>query len=92
MPQLQRLGVTICYKIGSQSNSLLDEFLMWTLLNAADISLACNHAEKLREAVFTMDATFLRWGLTISANKTKVLVVSRIAAVETAFSVMLHGD
>ena len=42
---------------------------MWILLHADDISLACDTTEKLREAVITMDATFLRWGLTISAKK-----------------------
>ncbi len=51
---------------------------MWILLYADDISLACDTAEKLREAVITMDATFLRWGLTISTKKTKVLVVGRL--------------
>ena len=51
---------------------------MWILLYADDISLACDTAEKLREAVITMDATFLRWGLTISTKKTKVLVDGRV--------------
>ncbi len=35
---------------------------MWILLYADDISLACDTAEKLSEAVTTMDAIFLRWG------------------------------
>jgi len=40
-----------------------------------------------------MDATFLRWGLTISTKKTKVLVVGRNAAAQAADSViMLRGD
>jgi len=55
---------------------------------ADDISLACDTAEKLRVAVTTMDATFLRWGLTISAKKTKVLVVGRNVAAQAAESVI----
>ena len=51
---------------------------MWILLYADDISLACDTAEKLREAVNTMNAIFLRWGLTISTKKTKVLIVGRM--------------
>ena len=66
---------------------------MWILLYADDISLACDTADKLREAVITMDATFLRWGLTISTKKTKVLVVGRNAAAQAADSVItLCGD
>ena len=45
---------------------------MWTLLYADDISEVCDTAEKLREAVIVMDATILRWCLTISTKKTKV--------------------
>ena len=57
------------------------------------ISLASDTGEKLREAVIAMDATFLRWGLTISTKKTKVLVVSRNAAARAADSVyMLRGN
>ena len=92
LPQLQQLGIAICYEIGNQSNNLTEELLMWTLLNADDISLACNHAGKLKEAVITMGATFLRWGLTISTKKTKVLVVGRVAAAQAADSVMLYGN
>ena len=66
---------------------------MWILLYADDIALACDTAEKLREAVTTMDATFLRWGLTISTKKTKVLGVGRNAAAQAADSVItLRGD
>jgi len=96
LPQLQRLGVTICYKIYGQlmhCKNPTEEVLMWILLYADDISLACDTAKKLREAVITMDATFLRWGLTISTKKTKVLVVGRNAAAQTADSVItLRGD
>jgi len=70
-----------------------EEVLMWILMYADDISLACDTAEKLREAVITMDATFLRWGLTISTKKTKVLVVGRNAAAQAADSVItMRGD
>jgi len=96
LPQLQRLGVTICYKIDGQlmhCKNFTEEVLMWILLYAGDISLACDTAEKLREAVITMDSTFLRWGLTISTKKTKVLVVGRNAAAQAANSVItLRGD
>lgn len=70
-----------------------EEVLMWILMYADDISLACDTAEKLRVAVTTMDATFLRWGLTISTKKTKVLVVGMNAAAQAAESVItLRGD
>ena len=66
-----------------------EEVLMWILMYADDISLACDTAEKLRVAVTNMDATFLRWGLTIS----KVLLVGRNAAAQAADSVItLRGD
>ncbi|DBA66319.1 TPA: hypothetical protein ACH3X2_14336 [Trebouxia sp. C0005] len=40
-----------------------------------------------------MDATFLRWGLTVSTEKTKVLVVGRNAAAQAAESVItLRGN
>ena len=59
----------------------------------AEASLACDAAQKLREAVTTMHATFLRWGLAISTYKTKVLVVSRNAVAQAADLVMmLLGD
>ena len=51
---------------------------MWILLHADDISLACVTAEKLREAVTTMDITFLHWGLIMSTKKMQVLVVGRM--------------
>ena len=96
LPQLQQLGVTICYKIDGQlmhCKKPTEEVLMWILMYADDISLACDTAEKLRVAVTTMDATFLRWGLTISTKKTKVLVVGRNAAAQAAESVItLRGD
>ena len=91
LPELKRLGVTICYKIDGQlmhGKNLSEEELMWIMLYADDISLVCDDAEKLRTAVTTMDATFLRWGLTISTNKTKVLVAGRDAAVQAAKSVV----
>ena len=66
---------------------------MWILMYADDISLACDTAERLRVAVTTMDATYLRWGLTISTKKTKVPVVGRNAAAQAADSVItLRGD
>jgi len=66
---------------------------MWILMYADDISLACDTAEKLRVGVTTMDATLLRWGLTISTKKTKVLVVGMNAAAQAAESVItLRGD
>ena len=66
---------------------------MWGLMYVDDISLACDTAEKLREAVTTMDATFLRWILEISTKKTKVLVVGRNAAAQAADAVITSlGD
>ncbi len=96
LPQLQQLGDTICYKIDGQlmhCKKPAEEVLMWILMYADDISLACDTAEKLRVAVTTMDATFLRWGLTISTKNNKVLVVGRNAAAQAAESVItLRGD
>ena len=74
-----------------------EEELMCILLFADNISLICESAEKLREAVTVMDTTFLHWGLTvattISTKKTKVLVVGRNDAAQAAILViMLRGD
>ena len=65
-----------------------EEVLMWIPLYVDDISLACDTAEKLREAVITMHTTFLRWGLTISTKMTKVLFVRRNPAAQVADSVI----
>ena len=66
---------------------------MWSQMYAHDISLACDTAEKLMEAVTTVDATFLHWGRTISTKKTKVLVVGRNAAAQAADAVITSlGD
>ena len=96
LPELQQLGVTICFKIDGQlrhCKNPADEELMWILLYADDISLTCDTAEKLREAGNVMDATFLCWGLTISTKKTKVLVVGRDAAAQNAESIiMMHVE
>ena len=45
-----------------RSKTPTEEVLMWILLHVDDNSLACDYdtAEKLREAVITMDATFLQ--------------------------------
>ena len=59
---------------------------MRIMLYDDDIPLVCDTAEKLREAVTTMDTTVLRW---ISPKKTKVLVVGRNAAAQAADSVIL---
>ena len=57
------------------------------------VSLICDTAEKPREAINVMDDTFLRWGLTISTKKTKVLVVGRDAAAQNAEPViMMRGE
>ena len=61
LPELQQLGVTICFKIDVQlrhcKNPTAEE-LMWILLYADDISLVCDTNEKLNEAVTFVDATF----------------------------------
>ena len=96
LSQLQRLGVTIGYKIDGQlmhCKSPIDEVLKLILRYADGISLAGDTAEKLRVAVTTMDATLLRRGVTISTKKTRVLVVSTNAAAQAADSVItLQGD
>lgn len=58
------IGLTVCYKVDSQlmhCKNLTEEVLVWILLYADDISLACDTADKLRPAVTTMDDTFLPW-------------------------------
>ena len=72
-----------------------EEVLMSILLYAHDNFWACDTADKLRKTFTTMDATLLRWGLTISTKKTKLpaLVVGRNAAAQTADSLItLRGD
>ena len=62
LPELRQLGVTICYITDGQlrhCKNPTEEELMWILLYADDISLVCDTAKKLREAVIVMDATFL---------------------------------
>jgi hypothetical protein len=69
------------------------EELMWILLYADDISLVCDDIESLRAAVTLMDATFVQWGLTISTKKTKVLVVGKDAAEQSANAVItIRGE
>ena len=69
------------------------EELMWILLYADDISLVCDDIDNLRTAIALMDSTFLQWGLTISTEKTKVLVVGRDAEVQTSSAtVIMRGD
>ena len=73
LPELRQLGVTICLKIDGQlrhCKSPAEEELMWIVKYADDISFICDTAVKLREAATVMDATFLRWDLTISTKKT----------------------
>jgi len=96
LPQLRKLGVKIAYKIDGQfmhSSNPDAEELMWILLYADDISLVCDDIESLRAAVTLMDATFVQWGLTISTKKTKVLVVGKDAAEQSANAVItIRGE
>ena len=92
LPRLPQLAVTICFKIDGQlrhCKNPTEEELMWILMYADDISFICDTAMKLREAVTVMDATFPHWGLTISTEKTKVLVVGRDAAAQNAEPVIV---
>ena len=96
LPQLRELGVTISYKIDGQimhSRNPTEEELLWILLYADDISLVCDDVVNLRTAVTLMDTTFLQWGLTISTQKTKVLVVGRDAKDKAAdVHIVIRGD
>ena len=70
-----------------------EEELIWILLYAKYICLICDTAEKLREAITVMNATFLCWGLTTSTKKTKVLVVCRDAAAQNSEpTIMMRGE
>ncbi len=66
---------------------------MWILLYADDISLACDTAEKLREAVITMDATILCWGTYNQYKEDQSAVCRQNAAAQAENSVItLRGD
>ena len=70
-----------------------NEEMMWILLYADDISLVCDNIDNLRTAVALMDSIFLKWGLTISTKKTKVLVVGRDAEAQTpSATITIRGD
>ena len=51
---------------------------------ASDICLIADDPDSLRQAVIAMDAVFLTYGLTVSTQETKVLVVSKEAEVHAA--------
>ncbi len=87
LPHLQRRKLSVRSQLASSIGKLPERICskrVRPFLYADDISLACNTAQKFREAVITMDATFLPWGLKISTKKTKVLVVGRNAAAQAA--------
>ncbi len=91
LPKLRKLGVKIAYKIDGQlmdSRNPDAEELMWILLYADDVSLVCDDIKSLRAAVALMDAPFVQWGVTIITKKTKVLVVGKDAAEQSANAVI----
>ena len=95
LPQLRQLGVTISYKLDGQimhSRNATEEELLWILLYADDISLVCDGITNLSRAVALMDNTFSQWGLTISTQKTKVLVVGRDAEQQAANAIISIRD
>ena len=97
LPQLQRLGVTICYKIDGQlmhCKKPTGEVLMWILLYPDDSYWACDTAEKLRVCHhYGCHISALEDFSTISTKKSKVLVVGRNFAAQAADSVItLRGD
>ena len=77
-----------CYLFAGKSDlhGSHNEELMWIILYADDISCVCDGAEELRTAVATVDATFLRWGLTISTDKTKMMVAGRDSALRAVIT------
>ena len=63
------------------------------MLYADDISLVCDDIANLRTAVTLMNTTFCQWGLTISTQKTKVLVVGHDAEHQAANAdIYVRGD
>ena len=66
------------------SRNPTEEELLWILLYADDIVLVCDDITNLSRAVALMDNTFSQWDLTISFQKTKVLVVGRDAEQQAA--------
>ena len=87
LPALRSLGVKISYKIDGQLRECkkpTHDELVWILMYADDICLIADDLENLRQAITAMDAAFLTYGLTVSTQKTKVLVVGREAEVRAA--------
>ena len=87
LPVLRCLGVKISYKIDGQLSECKNPThseLVWILMYADDICLIANNPDNLRQAITAMDAAFLTYGLTVSTQKTKVLVVGKEAEVHAA--------
>ena len=82
LPVLSSLGVRISYKIDGQlrecRNPTHDD-LVWILMYADDICLIADNPDNLSQAITAMDAAFLTYGLTVSTQKTKILVVGKDA-------------
>ena len=82
LPVLKSLGVKISYKIDGQLTECRNpthEELVWILMYADDICLIADNPESLRQAITAMDAAFLTFGLTVSTQKTKILLVGKDA-------------
>ena len=96
LSQLRQLGVTISYRLDGQimhSRNPTEEELLWILLYADDGQLVCDEITNLSRAVAFMDNTFSQWGLTVSTQKTKVLVVGRDAEQQAAnVNISVRGD
>ena len=59
---------------------------------AADICVIADDADNLRQAIMAMEAAFLAYGLTVSTQKTKVLVVGKDAEVHAgSLHIPIHG-
>lgn len=82
LPILSTMGVRISYQTDGQltecRNPTCSE-LVGILMYAVDICLIADDPDNLGKAIVAVNAAFLRYGLTVSTQKSKVLVVGKDA-------------
>ena len=91
-PELQQLGVRVLYKIDGQlteARTYTCAGVVWMLMYADDISLACDSPENLQRALAEMHEEFKQWGMRISVAKTKILVAGAVPNDSPALSSQL---
>ena len=87
LPVLCSVGVKISYKTDGQlreCKNFTHNELVGIVMYADDICLIADDPDNLRQAIIAMDAVFLMYGLRVSTQETKVLVVNKEAKVHAA--------